>query len=183
MKFFTSLLNLISPDQRPDWEKARERDFIVAVNKLKTLSVSDRGGLSIDPEELREQVVASREQLKHFVHKQGAPKQSFKTVADLQVAQVTRYASEALEDALDCIEVVAWRRLTSGAAVRYVCLQSTNSGRYAVATASLFSGLTESLSPWVDANTNRQVASALQSGELQWFTTVSEAMDAWDAEL
>lgn len=86
-------------------------------------------------------------------------------------------------DALDCLEVVAWRRLTSGAAVRYVCLQSTNSGRYAVATACLFSGLTESLSPWVDANTNRQVASALQSGELQWFTTVSEAMDAWDAEL
>lgn len=183
MKLLTSLWNLISPDQRPDWEKARERDFIVAVNKLKTLSVSDRGGLSIDPEELREQIVASREQLKHLVHKPGAPSRPFKAVADLQVEQGAKSTVEASVDALDCLEVVAWRRLTSGAAVRYVCLQSTNSGRYAVATASLFSGLTESLPPWVDANTNRQVASALQSGELQWFTTVSEAMDAWDAEL
>ena len=183
MKFFTSLLNLISPDQRPDWEKARERDFIVAVNKLKTLSVSDRGGLSIDPEELREQVVASREQLKHLVHKPGAPSKPFKAVADLQLERGAKSTVESSGDALDCIEVVAWRRLPNGAAVRYVCLQSTSTGRYAVATASLFSGGTESLPPWVDANTNRQVASALQSGEFQWFTIVSEAMDAWDAAL
>jgi len=104
-------------------------------------------------------------------------------VADLHVEQVAKSTVEASVDALDCIEVVAWRRLTSGAAVRYVCLQSTSTGRYVVATASLFSGLTESLPPWVDANTNRQVASALQNPELHWFTTVSEAMDAWDAEL
>lgn len=183
MKLLSSLWNRFYPDRRPDWEKAREREFILAVNKLKTLSVTDRGGMSIDPEELREQVVASREQLKHLVHKPGAPSRPFKAVADLQMEQGAKSTAEASVDALDCIEVVAWRRLTSGAVVRYVCLQSTSTGRYAVATASLFSGLTESLPPWVDANTNRQVASALQSPERHWFTTVSEAMDAWDAEL
>ncbi|ROM18413.1 hypothetical protein BK643_05910 [Pseudomonas protegens] len=183
LKLISSLWNLISPDRRPDWEKARERDFITAVNKLKTLSVSDRGGLSIDPEELREQIVASREQLKHLVHKPGAPNRPFKAVADLQVEQETGSTIEASGDVLECIEVVAWRRLTSGGAVRYVCLQSTSTGSYAVATASLFSDSTKSLPPWVDANTNRQVVSALQNPELHWFTSMREAMDAWDAEL
>ncbi|KOY04119.1 hypothetical protein AM274_01860 [Pseudomonas nunensis] len=171
------------PDRRPEWEKTREREFILAVNKLKTLSVTDRGGMSIDPGELREQVVASREQLKHLVHKPGAPSRPLKAAADLHMEQETRSNVEVPVEALDCIEVVAWRRLPSGAVVRYVCLQSTSGGRYAVATASLFSGSTESLPPWVDANTNRQVARALQNPELHWFTTVSEAMDAWDAEL
>ncbi len=184
MKLLSSLWNRFYPDRRPDWEKARDRDFIAAVNKLKTLSVTDRGGMSIDPEELRDQIVASREQLKHLVHKPWAPSRPFKAAADIQVEQQEASATvESPVGALDCIEVVGWRRLSSGAVVRYVCLQSTSTGRYAVATASLFSGLTESLPPWVDANTNRQVASALQNPELHWFTTVSEAMDAWDAEL
>jgi hypothetical protein len=183
LKFFASLLNLISPDQRPDWEKARERDFIAAVNKLETLSVTDRGGMAINPEEIREQVITSREQLKHLVHMPGAPRRALKVVTDIQVDQEASPSQEAPVDGLDCIEVVAWRRLPSGAAVRYVCLQSMSMGRYAVAAVSLFSGGTESLPPWVDGNTNKQVASSLQSGELQWFTTVSEAMDAWDAEL
>jgi hypothetical protein len=72
LKLLNSIRNLISPDRRPEWEKARERQFIVAANSLKTLSVTDRGGMAIDPEEIREQIVASREQLKHFVHKSGS---------------------------------------------------------------------------------------------------------------
>jgi hypothetical protein len=52
-----------------------------------------------------------------------------------------------------------------------------------VAAASLFSGGQESLPGWVDGNINRQVANALQLGDLQWYAAVSEAMDAWDAEL
>jgi hypothetical protein len=184
LKLLTRLWSVISPDRRPDWEKAREREFIAAVNGLKTLSTTERGGMSIDPEELREQIVASREQLKHLVHKPWAPSRPFKAAADIQVEQQEASATvESPVGALDCIEVVGWRRLSSGAAVRYVCLQSTSTGEYAVATASLFSGDTDSLPPWVDANINRQVASALQDAELRWFTTVSEAMDAWDAEL
>ncbi len=183
LKLLTSLWNLISPDQRPNWEKVRDRDFIAAVNKLETLSVTDRGGMAINPEEIREQVITSREQLKHLVHMPGAPRRRLKAVTDIQVAQEVSASLEAPVDALDCIEVVAWRRLSSGAVVRYVCLQSTSEGRYAVATASLFSGDTDSLPPWVDANTNRQVASALRGSELQWFSSVSEAMDAWDYNL
>ncbi|PMU09921.1 MULTISPECIES: hypothetical protein [unclassified Pseudomonas] len=182
LKVLKRVFNVLYPDRRPEREKAREREFILAVNKLKTLSVTDRGGMAINPEEIREQVITSREQLKHLVHMPGAPRRPLKVVTDIQVDQGASSIVGASVDGLDCIEVVAWRRLPSGAAVRYVSLQSTRTGRYAVATASLFSGGTESLPSWVDANTNRQVASAVQS-ELQWFTTVSEAMDAWDAAL
>jgi len=171
------------PDRRPELEKEREWEFIRAANSLKTLSVTDRGGVSIDPEELREQIIASREQLKHFVHKSGAPSGSLQTAGDVQVEQEVSAAAEAPVSAMDYIEVVAWRRLVSGAAVRYVCLQSMNTGRFAVATASMLSGGTDSLPPWVDGNTNRLVATALQSNELIWFDSVSEAMNAWDAEL
>jgi hypothetical protein len=171
------------PDRRPAREIAREHEFILAANSLKTLSVTDRGGVSIDPEELREQIIASREQLKHFVHKSGAPNGSLQTAGDVQVEQEVSAAAEAPVSAMDYIEVVAWRRLQTGASVRYVCLQSTSTGLFAVAAAGLFSGCTESLPPWVDVNINRQVASALQNPELHWFTTASEAMGAWDAEL
>jgi hypothetical protein len=136
--------------------------------------------MSIDPEELREQIIASREQLKHLVHKPGTPNGLFKAAADVQVEQEASPAVEAPVSAMDCIEVVAWRRLPSGAAVRYVCLQSTSTGWYAVATTSLCSGDQESLPSWVDASVNREVARNLQNAELGWNKTVSGAMDAWD---
>jgi len=54
------------PREMTYWER-REQAFIDAVNQLKTLHVTPEGAMSIDPEELREQVMASREQLKHLV--------------------------------------------------------------------------------------------------------------------
>ena len=183
LNLLSSLWSIVCPDRRPEREKARERGFIQAANSLKTLRVTPEGGMSIDPEEIREQIIASREQLKHFVHRPGAPSTPFNAAENVQVEQEASPTAEAPVVAMDSIEVVAWRRLSSGAAVRYVCLQSTSTGRFAVATANLLSGGTESFPPWVDANINRQVASALQLAELSWFTTVSEAMDAWDAEL
>ncbi|NBA98127.1 hypothetical protein [Pseudomonas sp. R5(2019)] len=174
------LITKLFPDRRPDWEQKREREFILAANSLKTLSVTDRGGMSIDPEELREQIVAAREQLKHLVHNPGTHSGPCQSVAAVEVAQEADPSAEGLQD---CIEVVAWRRLPSGAAVRYVCLQSTHTGRYSVAMASLFAGAIESLPTWVDGNTNRQVANALQGSELHWYATVGEAMDAWDVAL
>lgn len=176
------LITWLFPDRRPEWEKAREREFIAAVNDLKTLSVSDRGRLSIDPEELREQIIASREQLKHLVHKPGLPNGPFKAAADLLMKQGALPAVDAPVGALDCIEVVAWRLLTSGAAMRYVCLQSTSTSRYSVAMASLFSGDMDSLPPWIDVSVNKQFASYLQNADLHWYRTVSEAMDAWEAK-
>ncbi|MEE4086423.1 hypothetical protein [Pseudomonas viridiflava] len=61
------LTSRLFPDRRPEREKAREREFIRAANSFKTLRVTQEGGIFIDPEELREQIVASREQLKHLV--------------------------------------------------------------------------------------------------------------------
>lgn len=69
MKIFQKLWSLIDSDRRPEWEKQREREFIEAVNSLKTLRVTPEGGMAIDPEEIREQVIESRERLKHFVRK------------------------------------------------------------------------------------------------------------------
>lgn len=54
-------------DKRSLAEQARERSFIASVNGLKTLQVTREGGMSIDPEEIRERVIASRHALKHFV--------------------------------------------------------------------------------------------------------------------
>lgn len=183
LKFLKCVFNVLYPDRRPDWEQKREREFILAANGLKTLSVTDRGSMSIDPEELRDQIVASREQLKHLVHRPEAPSRSFRAAEDAQVEPLVSSTVEAPVSAIDCIEVVAWRRLQSGATVRYMCLQSTSTGRFAVATASLFTEAIESLPTWVDGNTNRQIANALQLGDLNWYATMSEAMDAWDTEL
>ena len=183
LKLLDRLWNLISSDHRPPHEVERERAFIKAANSLKTLRVTPDGGMSIDPEEFREEIVAAREQLKNLVHKSGAPSRPFNLVAGLKMEQEVNPALGAPRDTQDCIEVVAWRRLPSGAAVRYTCLKCVSTGRFAVAAAGLFSEGTESLPPWVDGSTNRQVACALQNSELDWYATVAEAMDAWDAAL
>ncbi len=44
-----------------------EREFIKAANDLKTLQVTPGGGMRIDPEELRDQIIAGRERLKCLV--------------------------------------------------------------------------------------------------------------------
>lgn len=40
-------------DKRPEWVQAEERAFIKAANGLKTPQVTPRGGMRIDPEEIR----------------------------------------------------------------------------------------------------------------------------------
>lgn len=92
------------PDRRTGHEKAREREFIKAANSLKTLRVTPEGGMSIDPEELREQIVSAREQLKHLVHNPGTRSGPCQTVATDEVAQEAAPSAEELQD---CIEVVA----------------------------------------------------------------------------
>ncbi|MEJ5279797.1 hypothetical protein WH299_11025 [Pseudomonas sp. MYb541] len=178
MKIISSLWNIISTDRRSEREKARERQFILAANKLKTLRVTPEGGMSIDPEELRDQIVAAREQLKHLVHKSDAPSGPSSPMPGQEASPI----AEAPGGAMDCIEVVAWRSLLSGGAVRYTCLQHVSTGRFIVAVASLFSGDAEILSRCIDSDAQRQVACALKRGELHWHPTIGQAMDAWDAE-
>jgi hypothetical protein len=54
-------------DKRPEWVQAEERAFIKAVNSLRMLQITTRGGMRIDPEELRDQILASRERYKGLV--------------------------------------------------------------------------------------------------------------------
>lgn len=56
-------------DKRPEWVQAEERAFIKAANSLKTLQVTPRGGMRIDPEEIREQILEARELYKDLVQK------------------------------------------------------------------------------------------------------------------
>ncbi|UVH53724.1 hypothetical protein NVB75_13115 [Pseudomonas sp. CBS] len=56
-------------DKRPEWIQAEERAFIKAANGLKTLQVTPRGGMRIDPEEIRDQIVSARELYKGLVEK------------------------------------------------------------------------------------------------------------------
>jgi hypothetical protein len=61
------MLHKFIPRQRPPHEQERERKFIKAVNNLKTLRVTPRGGMSIHPEEIRDLIVELREKYKVFV--------------------------------------------------------------------------------------------------------------------
>ncbi|OAJ49077.1 hypothetical protein AO064_01935 [Pseudomonas marginalis] len=54
-------------DNRPAWVQAEEREFIKAANRLKTLQVTPRGGMRIDPEEIKDQILESRERYKDLV--------------------------------------------------------------------------------------------------------------------
>jgi len=177
LKLLPRTWNAICPDRRPEREKQREREFVEAVNNLKTLRTTPEGGMAIDPEEIRDHVIALREGQNRMAHKPGVTQSS--TVGPGQVFQE---GSDVAMNAQDCIEVVAWRRLPSGAAVRYVCLQSVVTGQFAVATAGLFTEGVESLPSWMEGNESRQVAAAIQRSDLRWFGCVGEAMNAWDAD-
>ena len=48
-----------------------EEQFILAANSLKTLRVPLGGCMSIDPEKLRDQIIAAREQYKDLVRRDG----------------------------------------------------------------------------------------------------------------
>lgn len=56
-------------DKRPVWIQEEERKFIATANKLKTLQVTPEVGMSIDPEEIRDQIIEARERFKVFVRK------------------------------------------------------------------------------------------------------------------
>lgn len=69
MKWFGRLIRLVCRDNRLGREQARDRAFIAALNNLQSLRVTPDGGMSIDPEEIRNLVIASRHALKHLVRR------------------------------------------------------------------------------------------------------------------
>lgn len=67
LKFLEQIWEWAFPDKRSEAEKEKEREFIQAVNQLKTLRVTSHGRMSIDPEEIRDQVLQSRESYKDLI--------------------------------------------------------------------------------------------------------------------
>ena len=87
-------------------EVKREREFIQAANSLKTLRVTPEGGMSIDPEDIREQMIASRDQLKPLVHKPVAPP-PMKLINDPEMEQESNSLVEAPWGVLDCMRCLS----------------------------------------------------------------------------
>jgi hypothetical protein len=67
MNLFRRCVEFVWPDKRSGSEQARDRAFVAALNKLQSLRVTPDGGMSIDPDEIRGKVIASRRSLKRFV--------------------------------------------------------------------------------------------------------------------
>ena len=67
MKWLGRLIGFFCRDKRSGREQARDRAFITSLNSLQSLHVTPDGGMSIDPDEIREQVISSRRALKRFV--------------------------------------------------------------------------------------------------------------------
>ncbi|URM27060.1 hypothetical protein LLY42_24890 [Pseudomonas frederiksbergensis] len=184
MGLFMQFWAWLFEDKRSAWEQKQDRLAIDAFNKLKNFSVSDRGGLSIDREELREHVVTGRKELKHLVN--PPPLNRTSRARQFTTAPLTAHQGGSTLSASgmhDFVEVVTWRRLNSGTSVRYVCLESLTTNQFAVATADLFSEPLDSLFEGLAAKINHRVASSIKSGEFEWFDSISGAMDDYDANL
>lgn len=72
MKLPRMVSQLITWRRKPKtvWD-IQEEQFILAANRLKTLQVPLGGCMSIDPEEIRDQIIAAREQYKSLVRRDG----------------------------------------------------------------------------------------------------------------
>lgn len=169
MTALTSLWKWLFRDKRSAWEIKQEREFIEAVNGLRNYTVTDRGGVSMDPEEIRDYVIARRQELSHLVD----PKYREKPALDTSgLATGT------------CIEVIAWRRLSKQATIRYVCLQALDARGFCVASARYFSA--EVLAaPQHDEE--RRIAQRLMGVgselPLEWHPTLAAALEAHESAI
>lgn len=163
------------------WNERREREFIEAINKLKNFHVTDRGGYSIDPEELREQVIASRQAYSSLVAGSSRHQQQATHSQHAPAAPETTKSKVGQPYGYDYQEIVTWRRLASGASIRYVCLQDLTTKRYTVAVADYFSSPAKDEAISLDTVFTQRVAKAIGTAEFAWFDTRQEAMDALDS--
>lgn len=180
MKWLLDLWARVFPDNRPEWEKKKDLQFITALNNLKNYSVTDRGGLSIDPEELRGQAMASRQELKHLVQTRSLPMPQSSTES-----RTTSHkdASQASVKVGDYVQLVTWRQLNADACVRYVCLESLATKQFAVASTDYFSLLEDGDQTALDTKVIQRIARAVISTDLEWFDSLSGAMDAFDVNM
>lgn len=168
-----ALFDWLYRDSRPEHVRKSEQDFIRAVNQLKTLSTTDRGGMSIDPEELRGQILESRESLRHLVDP------SHRRVNSQEHRGVAIH--EDLSSQLDFIQVITWRRADDGSAIRYICLQDLKSHRWTVAAADHF-GDDETVSFAPDHCSVADLLKAASAEPLSWHRSIKEAMNAYNTD-
>lgn len=71
MLWLVRLFRLFRKDKPKTVWDLQEEQFILAANSLKTLQVPLGGCMSIDPEELRDQIIESRERYKDLVRREG----------------------------------------------------------------------------------------------------------------
>lgn len=164
MNSITQWWKALFRDKRSAWEIKREQEFIKAINALKNFTVTDRGSVSIDPEEIRDYVIARRQELSSLIAPKDQESPSMGT-ADLE--------SETY------VELISWRRLNHLSAIRYVCLQAPGGRGFCIASARYFSA-EETLSAPCDEE--RGIAHRLMGtpGErpLEWHPTLSAALEA-----
>lgn len=177
-KFLTAMWTWCFEEKRSEHEELKEQSFIEAANKLKTLRVTERGGMFIDPEEIRDQILDSREALKRLV----APSHRRPANAQPEPDKDTKNTSEI--GASDYVQIISWRRLPSNTAIRYVCLQGLNTEKFAIAVTDYFSGDEK----FLYANSlEHRIAQRLKTTDcvdpLLWFDSLREAMDAHDASI
>ncbi|WP_145255510.1 hypothetical protein [Pseudomonas sp. DE0157] len=158
MSILDKILNFLWPDKRSDWEKKQERSFIDAVNKLENYYVTDRGGLSMDPEEAREAIL-------RFAQRQDA---------------LPDATSETTPKGL-LSERNAWTRLDEESAMRYTLLASEN-GLFSVVSAERFSTTTSFDESQAGRPALESIGKAVTSMELKWHASLKSAVQAHEYE-
>lgn len=121
MSTLDEILKFLWPDEQSGWEKKQERLFIDAVNKLENYYVTDRGRLSMDPEEARKALLRFAQQNKNH-------------------PQVGHHLGIVQAGIL--MQRYAWRRLDSVSAARYEFIESANGLSTVVAAERLTSTIT-----------------------------------------
>lgn len=147
------------PDKRSKWERKKERAFIDAVNKLQNYYVTDRGGLSMDPEEAREAAL-------RFAQQEGALPDAI---------------SETTPKGL-LSERHAWTRLDEQSAMRYTLLVSEN-GFFSVVSAERFSTTTSFDESQAGRPAFEGIGKAVTSMELKWHACLKSAVQTHEYEL
>lgn len=177
MQWLIDLLRWPFKDKRSEWEVRREREFIDAANKLKSLTVTERGGLFLNSEELRDQIEKSRETLKHLVDPAHRGRDEISLPANpVQLPEGTQHACFT--------QVITWRRLPSNAAIRYVCLQGLNAEKFAIAATDYFSSDEKlSNSKSFEDRIAQRIKTTNCADPLLWFDSLNEAIDAHDASI
>ncbi|MBV4516150.1 MULTISPECIES: hypothetical protein [Pseudomonas] len=141
--------------------------------------------MSIDLEEIRDQIIEARVVYEHLVdpvHYRASAHQNNRGSQTMTAPSPPEHASA--DNHSDYIEVVTWRHLSRGASIKYVCLQSLGALRFTVAATQYFSTTHNAAESCSAARlVAERLKSSAQDDSLAWFPTLEEAMDAHDASL